>query len=122
MHLFGRMDWMTYLQRLAPLLGALALAAAGLCAGTLASVSWLAHRARWMADGPEIGRLAVSLFYRRSVPLLLLALSASGVWLYATGVDRLRAPFAVGLAGAAVVVTVLLVVVGGRARRAAVSF
>ncbi len=78
------MDWMTLMARYAPALGAVLIVAGGLWMGTLVSVSWLCGRARLMADGPEIGRLALSLFGRWTVPSLLVSLLAGGaLWLVA---------------------------------------
>ena len=121
MHCRDAMDWATTLQRLAPVMGAIAIVAGGAAVGALFSVSWVAGRARWMADGPEIGRLAVALFYRRALPLVLVCLAAGAGWSFASGTVYLHSPRLFGLAGAAGLALVLLVAVGGRARRAAAS-
>src|SRR5579884_296642 len=52
------------------LLASLFVVAAALWIGTLFSVSWFSGSATMMADGPEIGRLALTLFRRWTVPLL----------------------------------------------------
>lgn len=57
---------------------------AGLWIGTLFSVSWLSGSARMMADAPEIGRLARSLFRRWTVPSLVGTLAAGAAWVIAT--------------------------------------
>jgi hypothetical protein len=79
-----RMDWLTQLPRYAPELATVLVVAGALWIGTLFSVSWLCGRARMMADGPEIGRLAASLFGRWTVPSLLVSLLAgAALWLVA---------------------------------------
>ncbi|HEY3817975.1 MAG TPA: hypothetical protein VGL81_12430 [Polyangiaceae bacterium] len=112
------MDWTTYAMRVAPLMGALAIVAGGLCAGTLASVSWIAHRARWMADGPEIGRLALELFYRRTLPFLFLGLAGGTACLYGVGLRSLQTSTSVGVSAAAGLLVMLVIVVAWRARKA----
>jgi hypothetical protein len=115
------MDWITTIQRYAPLLGAIAIVAGAVSAGTLLSVYWLAGRAKYMADGPEIGRLAISLFYRRALPLVLVSLATGAAWSVGSSIGYLQGPRTVGLAGAAALTVVILVAVRGRARRAATS-
>lgn len=90
---------------------------AALWIGTLFSVSWLSGSARMMADGPEIGRLARSLFRRWTVPSLLGSVLAGLAWAMAT----VRAPPPGPWIYPAVVVAVVLVwfhfSVGRRATR-----
>jgi hypothetical protein len=64
----------------APLLASTFVVATALWIGTLFSVSWLSGCARMMADGPEIGRLALSLFRRWTVPSLGVSLVAGAGW------------------------------------------
>jgi hypothetical protein len=76
--------WMTQMPRFAPAFATVLLGAAAMWIGTLFSVSWLCRRARMMADGPEIGRLATSLFGRWTVPSLFVSLIAgAALWLAA---------------------------------------
>jgi hypothetical protein len=64
-----------------PLIASTFSVATALWIGTLFSVSWLSGSARMMADGPEIGRLALSLFRRWTVPSLGLSLAAGLGWI-----------------------------------------
>lgn len=97
-----------------------ATAFVALCAlwtGTLFSVSWLTGRARMMADGPEVGGLALSLFRRWAIPLLVLNLAAGFAWLAGGPPNRLRAHWVYGIVGALTVLLVLHWTVGSRAKR-----
>jgi hypothetical protein len=114
------MDLLDLLQRGAPFLLALAAMSGAVCIGTLFSVNWLAGRARWMADAPEIARLALSLFARWTVPCFVVSSVAAAGWLQGAHPDRARDPIILAAAGA----TLLLVVahlfqVAARARRLA---
>jgi hypothetical protein len=78
------MDWMTQMPRFAPAFATVLLVAGAMWIGTLFSVSWLCRRARMMADGPEIGRLATSLFGHWTVPSLFVSVVAgAALWLAA---------------------------------------
>ena len=117
MHLGSPMDWMN----LAPgwlLLVAMAfVVSCSLWTAILFSVSWLTGRARMMADGPEIGGLAVALFRRWATPLFVSSFVAGFVWLAGGPADRLRAHWVYGIVGAMGALVALHVVVGSRARR-----
>jgi hypothetical protein len=117
MHLGSPMDWMN----LSPgwlLLAALAfVASCSLWTGTLFCVSWLSGRARMMADGPEVGGLALSLFRRWATPLFVASFFACFAWLAGGPADRLRAHWVYGIVGAMAALLALHVVVGSRARR-----
>lgn len=113
------MDLLTWLHRGAPFLLALAVLSGALCIGTLFAVSWLAGRARWMADAPEIARLALSLFSRWTVPCFFVSAASAAGWLEGAHPDRVHDPVVM----AAAVATLLLVIVhfrvASRARRIA---
>jgi hypothetical protein len=66
-----------------PMLGVLAFIAGALWAGILFSVSWLSGRARWMADGTEVGGLAIMLNRRWATPCLVVSLASAFLWIYA---------------------------------------
>ncbi|HEY8086791.1 MAG TPA: hypothetical protein VIF09_03080, partial [Polyangiaceae bacterium] len=57
-----------FLQQCTPLLAAAAFLSLCLWVGVLFSVSWLSGRARWMADGTEVGELAAALNRRWAIP------------------------------------------------------
>jgi hypothetical protein len=111
------MDWMT----LTP--GWLMLAAMGFVAscslwtGTLFCVSWLTGRARMMADGPEVGGLAVSLYRRWARPLFVASFVAGFVSLAGGPAERLRAHWVYGIVAAMAALLALHAVVGSRAKR-----
>jgi hypothetical protein len=63
-----------------PLLGVVALVAGALWTGVLFSVSWLSGRARWMADGTEVGQLALTLNRRWATPCLVVCLVSVFLW------------------------------------------
>ena len=114
------MDLLGLLQRGAPFLLALAALSGAVCIGTLFSVNWLAGRARWMADAPEIARLALSLFARWTVPCFVVSTVAAAGWLEGAHPERAHDPIILVAAAA----TILLVVahflqVAARARRLA---
>ena len=85
--------------------------------GTLFSVSWLTGRARMMADGPEVAGLALSLFRRWALPLLVASIAVGFVWLVGGPPERLRAHWVYGIVAALAALTTLHVVVGARAKR-----
>jgi hypothetical protein len=111
------MDWMN----LGPgwlMLAALSfVATCALWTGTLFSVSWLTGRARMMADGPEIGRLALTLHRHWALPEALVSFVSGVVWLGGGPGDRLRAHWVFGVVGAWLLIVVLHRVVGSRAQR-----
>jgi uncharacterized membrane protein len=74
------MDWREYVPL--PVLLPLHLVSTGAWLGAILATSSLAARARLMADGPEIGRLATSLHRRFAWPALVLAF-ATGVLMVA---------------------------------------
>src|SRR5579864_4960344 len=107
--------WMTSAHWFAPLLVSVFVLAGALWMGTLFSVSWLSGCARMMADGPEIGRLALSLFRRWTVPSFCVSLLAGLGWLASTSAGRTHIQW---FYASAVVVAPLLAVQAGVARRA----
>jgi hypothetical protein len=70
-------------QRCIPLLGVVALLSLSLWVGVLFSVSWLSGRARWMADGAEVGQLATSLDRRWAMPSIAASFATACLWVYA---------------------------------------
>jgi hypothetical protein len=117
MHSGSPMDWMNLTPGWLMLASVAFVAACGLWTGTLLSVSWLTGRARMMADGQEIGGLALALFRRWAVPLLVASVVAGFVSLVGGPADRLRAHWVYGIVGAMAASIALHVVVGSRARR-----
>ncbi len=109
-------DW---LQRGAPLLLALAVVAGALCIGTLFAVSWLAGRARWMADAPEIARLALELFARRTVPCFVVSAAAAAAWLEGAHREHAHDPIVLVAAAATLALVIVHFRVAARARRLA---
>lgn len=87
-----------------PALAVLAALAAALWTGVLFSVSWLSGRARWSADGAELGQLAVTLNRRWATPLLCVALLSGLGWVLVTA-QPVPLPM---MAGAGVGIAVLL--------------
>jgi len=90
-----------------PMLGVVAFVAGSLWTGILFSVSWLSGRARWMADGSDLGLLALSLNRRWATPCLVVCLASVTLWIWT------QPPGAVDLAsmwglGAAMLVLLLL--------------
>jgi hypothetical protein len=117
MQMGSAMDWMNLTPSWLTLASMAFVASCALWTGTLFSVSWLTGRARMMADGPEVGGLALTLFRRWAVPLLVLSLVAGFVCLAGGPADRLRAHWVYGIVGAMVVLFALHAVVGSRAKR-----
>ena len=115
------MDLMTWLQRGAPFLLAVAVISGALCLGTLFAVSWLAGRARWMADAPEIARLALSLFSRWTVPCFFVSTATAMAWLEGAHPERIHDPIVMGAAFATLVLVLVHVKVASRARRIATT-
>jgi hypothetical protein len=111
------MEWMNLKPGWLMLAALSFLAACALWTGILFSVSWLTGRARMMADGPEVGGLALTLYRRWAVPQLLLSLVAGFVWLWGSPGDQLRAHWVYGVLGAWVVLLLLHMAVGSRAAR-----
>ena len=81
------------------------------------SVSWLTGRAQMMADGPEVGGLALALYRRWAAPWLAVSLGAGFVWLAGGPAERLRAHWVYAIAGAMAALLLLHATVGSRARR-----
>ena len=115
------MEWMISMHWCAPLLVSTFVIAGALWIGTLFSVSWVSGCARMMADGPEIGRLAHTLFRRWTTPALAASLLAATAWLAVSPLQRVRGlwPFAVVVVAALLVS--LHVAVGERTRRVALG-
>src|SRR6516225_6052096 len=97
------MDLLDWLQRGAPFLLALAVMSGALCIGTLFSVNWLAGRARWMADAPEIARLALSLFARWTVPCFVVSIVAAAGWIEGAHRELAHDPIILAAAAATLV-------------------
>jgi hypothetical protein len=93
------------------------VACCALWTGTLFSVSWLTGRARMMADGPEVAALALSLFRRWALPLLIASVAVGFVWLVGGSPQRLRAHWVYGIVAALAALSALHVAVGARAKR-----
>ena len=117
MHSGSAMDWMNLTPGWLTLASVTFVAACALWTGTLLSVSWLTGRARMMADGQEVGGLALALYRRWAVPLLGASLVAGFVSLMGGPADRLRAHWVYGIVGAMVASMALHRLVGSRARR-----
>jgi uncharacterized membrane protein len=116
------MNWMTSIAamaRFAPILASALVVAGALWLGTLFAVSWFSGCARMMADGPEIGRLALSLFRRWTMPSLLVAIAAGIGWLALAPAAKPRAHWMDLIAILIVPLLALHVAVGARARRVA---
>jgi hypothetical protein len=111
------MSWMELHARYTPLLAIFFFAASALWMGTLFSVSWLSGRAKMMADGPEIGGLALSLFRRWATPSLLVSITAGVGWLAAAPSEGARAHWVYGIVAAVLALVGLHIAVGGRASR-----
>jgi hypothetical protein len=113
------MNWIDLLSRSAPLFATTFFGATALWMGTLFSVSWLSGRAKMMADGPEIGGLALSLFRRWATSSLLVSLAGGIGWLAELPIERTRDHWVYGIAAAVLVLIGLHLAVGDRARRVA---
>jgi hypothetical protein len=113
------MDLLDWLQRGAPFLLAVAVMGGALWVGTLFSVSWLADRARLMADTPQIARLALSLFARWTVPCFVLSIAAAAGWLEGAHPEHVREPIALAAAAATFALVIVHVKVAVHARRLA---
>jgi hypothetical protein len=105
-----------FLHQCIPLLGTAAFLSLSLWVGILFSVSWLSGRARWMADGAEIGRLAASLDRRWAMPSIALSVATTCLWVCATPEAPRSGGSLVALAGA---LLALLAVHSSVSRRAA---
>jgi putative membrane protein len=87
--------------------------------GAIVAVAWLTGRARLMADGAEIGRLAV-LFYRRfAVPAFVISFLAGLGRLLTMPREYMQLHWMHGKLTFALIVIVLHHVAGGRAKRVA---
>ena len=93
--------------RCLPMLGVIALIAGALWAGILFSVSWLSGRARWMADGVEVGTLALTLNRRWATPCLVVSLSSAFLWMWALPPGTLNEGLLMGV-GAALLALLLV--------------
>jgi succinate dehydrogenase hydrophobic anchor subunit len=72
-----------------------------------------------MADAPEIGRLALSLFARWTVPCFFVSAATAVGWLEGAHPERVRDPVVMAVALAALLLVLVHVRVGARARRIA---
>jgi hypothetical protein len=111
------MDATAWLGRGEPLLVALFVAGCTLWIGTLFSVSWLSGRAQIMADGPEIGALALALLRRWSAPSLLVSLLAAAAWVGAAPERRAHDPWVYAAGTTLAALLLLHLGVGARAKR-----
>jgi hypothetical protein len=107
---FATLRWCT------PLLASIVAITGTLWIGTLFSVSWLSGRARLMADGPEIGRLAVALFRRWTVPSLAASTLTGLAWVAAATFGRPRPHWVYWVMALAVPLIGLHAAVGRRAK------
>jgi hypothetical protein len=103
------------LEHCIPLVGVAAFIALAIWVGVLFSVSWLSGRARWMADGTEVGRLAVALDRRWPIPALFASVGTAFFWLFATPAGPPRGVGLYGLVGAALLLVVMHATVSRRA-------
>jgi hypothetical protein len=111
------MDWMNLPAGWLMLAAIAFVASCSLWTGMLFCVSWLTGRARMMADGPEVGGLALSIFRRWARPLLVATFVSGFVSLAGGPAERLRAHWVYGIVAAMVALFALHTVVGSRARR-----
>jgi hypothetical protein len=111
------MDWIDLTPGWLMVVSMTFVALCALWTGTLFSVSWLTGRARMMADGPEVGGLAVALYRRWAGPLFIASFLVGFVWLAGGPADRLRAHWVYGIVGAMAALLSLHLVVGSRAQR-----
>jgi hypothetical protein len=111
------MDWMNLTPGWLMLAAVAFVASCSLWTGTLLCASWLTGRARMMADGPEVGGLAVSLYRRWARPLFVATFVAGFVTLAGGPAERLRAHWVYGIAAAMAALLGLHLVVGSRAKR-----
>jgi hypothetical protein len=109
----------TLLERCIPALPVVAATAAALWVGIVFSVSWLSGRARWMADGCEIGSMAVTLSRRWGRTMLIVSLVSAMAWIWTLG-STVVSEHSVVEAGA-VVLVLLLIHAGVDARAVRVS-
>jgi hypothetical protein len=101
----------------APLFSTICIGASALWLGTLFSVSWLCSRATLMADGPEIGRLSVSLFRRWTIPSLFVSVSTGALWCEAAADESGQTHWLYGVVLAGLALVSLSATVGRRAAR-----
>ena len=111
------MDWMNLPPGWLMLAAVAFVASCSLWTGTLFCVSWLTGRARMMADGPEIGRLAVTLHRRWAHPLGIATFVTGFISVMGGPSERLRAHWIYGIAAAVAALVALDVAVGSRAKR-----
>lgn len=107
------------LQRCIPALPVIAATAAALWLGIVFSVSWLSGRARWMADGCEIGSMAVTLSRRWGRTMLVVSLASAIAWIATLGFGLVSEEWCVEAAG--VVLVLVLIHAGVDARAVRVS-
>jgi hypothetical protein len=115
------MDLLAWVHRGSSILLAIAVLTGALCIGTLFAVSWLARRALWMADAPEIARLALSLFARWTVPCFFVSAVTAVAWLEAAHPERVHDPVVMAIAAATLVLVLVHFRVAARARRIAMT-
>jgi hypothetical protein len=107
------------LQEFLPVLGVVALITGALWAGILFSVSWLSGRARWMADGTEVGTLALALDRRWATPCLVACIASALAWACVTPSWLPGGPWLIGLGALLLVLVALHSSVSTRALRVA---
>jgi serine/threonine protein kinase len=103
----------------APFFATIWIVANSLCIGTLFSASWLCGRAAMMADAPEIGRLALQLFRRWTVPSLIVSLVAGAAFCTLVAEEHQQNLWLYGVGLAALALVGLTVTVAQRAGRLA---
>lgn len=111
------MEWMTLKPGWLLFVATTFVASCALWTGILFSISWLTGRARLMADGPEVGSLALTLHRRWATPLLLVSLLSGFVSLAGGPTDRLHAHWVYGIALALLAIIGLHCAVASRAKR-----
>jgi hypothetical protein len=117
MHARGDMDWMNLPPGWLLLVAISFVASCALWTGLLFCVSWLSGRARMMADGPELGALAATLFRRWATPLLVVCFFTGFLWLACGPSDRLRAHWVQAIGTVLLAMVALHATVGSRAER-----
>jgi hypothetical protein len=115
------MDLLTLVHRGSSVLLVVAVLTGALCIGTLFAVRWLAGRALWMADAPEIARLALSLFARWTVPCFFVSTVTAAGWLETAHPERVHDPVVMAIAAATLVLVLVHFRVAARARRIAMT-
>jgi putative membrane protein len=103
----------------APLLVTLHLVGNVVWIGSLLAAAWLCGAARMMAEGPEVGRLARSIYRRFAAPAFVLSLLSGIGRIVASPGDYAHAHWFHAKMAAVVLLIVAHHVVGGRVRKVA---